>query len=177
MNTFKIAVALNLDYSSVRLIMDKVGHDMCLKAQCAFRVAPNSCTQNALSKWRHTCAKQWDHHRNPSASSIENRLPSTDWQLQFNDLFRTKSLSMLTWSSMLVNLRLPQISGDLPSRSICLLRGLPSSGNSQRLGHCWDMVITCGWNVIHDRCNAVNASCMWANSRARGCNTESFRDS
>ena len=41
----------------------------------------------------------------------------------------------------------------------------------------WDIGITCEWNVIHDMCNAVNALCMWANFRARGCNTESSQES
>ena len=40
MNTSKIEVALNISYSFVWLIIDKVGHIICLKAQCLSGLPP-----------------------------------------------------------------------------------------------------------------------------------------
>ena len=142
MNTSKIAVALNLDYSSIWLIMDKVGHEMCLKAQCAFRVAPNSCHYGDV--WS-TVDK--------SVRNIEilvkihrHRSKNTGCPQRID-----KCSSMISFA-----LSLHQCWREVP---------------------CWDMLITCGWNVIHDGCNAVNASCMWADSQARSCTTKSCQES
>ena len=70
---------------------------MCLKAQCAFRVAPNSCRySNAWSTMDMLVRNieiliEIHRHR-----SVNTGCPQRIDSLQFNDLFRTKSLSMLT---------------------------------------------------------------------------------
>ena len=136
MNTFKIAVALNLDYSSVRLIMDKVGHDMCLKAQCAFRVAPNSCHYSNAWSTMDTLVRNIEIlieiHRHRSVN--------TGCPQRIDNCSSMISLSHDVLINVDVNfhdseLKVLPNSGVLPSSPICLLRGLPSSNDSQRLGH------------------------------------------
>ncbi len=96
---------------------------------------PTLAITECFEQCRHPCAKQWDRLRNPSAIPSEHRLPSTDRQLNLNDLC---NVAVKNYGSKLKVLR---ISGVLPSSLFLFtLRGLPSSWNSRGFGHCnWDM--------------------------------------
>ena len=170
MNTFKIAVALNLDYSfcSAQHGQDWTRH-VSEGAMC-FPGCPQLLpSQNALSNVDIRVQSNeiiiGIHRHHPVNTGCPQRIGN--WSSMISS--RTKSLSMLTWSSC------QWTYGCFKSQEFCLqvpfvhfARPPKQREQSKTRALLWDIGITSKWNVIHDMCNAVNALCMWASLRARG---------